>query len=358
MNTVNSERGTIVDNTRGKYMIDIVSPQGVKKTIRSIRTKDFIEEAEKNNMIYWTSTGTPYLKIYLEKSEGQVSNNWIQDVGVNEDATDIINAMKLNFTFSKPFSLIERLVSLCCDKNSIILDSFAGSGTTAHAVLNMNKADNGNRKFILIEMMDYAETITAERVKRVIDGYKTNKKEIIYDKVITAKNLDSGAAFLQEANDVAESAKGKYTKVNNPKMIDGRLQVIAEQKGFEVVEGTGGDFTFYELGEMLLLPNGNLNENVGTEKIREYVYYMETKETIPADINVNDRYFMGICRDTAYYFYYEKYIATTLSVEFLPQIKHKADGYVIYADMCAVSDKELKEWNITFKKIPRDIAKL
>lgn len=339
-------------------MIDIVSPQGVKKTIRSIRTKDFIEEAQKNNMIYWTSTGTPYLKIYLEKSEGQVPNNWIQDVGVNEDATDTINAMKLNFTFSKPFSLIERLVSLCCDKNSIILDSFAGSGTTAHAVLNLNKADGGNRKFILVEMMDYAETITSKRIKCVIDGYTVDKKEIIYDKVVTTKNLANGAAILQEAKTTAENAKDKYTKVNNPKMVDGRLQVIAEQKGFEVVEGTGGNFTFYELGEMLLLPNGNLNENVGIEKIREYVYYMETKEAISADINVNDRYFMGIYRDTAYYFYYERDTATTLSVEFLPQIKHKADGYIIYADMCAVSDEELKEWNITFKKIPRDIAKL
>jgi len=335
-------RGTIVDNTRGNYMIDIVSPQGVKKTIRSIRTKDFIEEAQKNNMIYWTSTGTPYLKIYLEKSEGQVPNNWIQDVGVNEDATDTINAMKLNFTFSKPFSLIERLVSLCCDKNSIILDSFAGSGTTAHAVLNLNKADGGNRKFILVEMMDYAETITSKRIKCVIDGYTVDKKEIIYYKVVTTKNLANGAAILQEAKTTAENAKDKYTKVNNPKMVDGRLQVIAEQKGFEVVEGTGGNFTFYELGEMLLLPNGNLNENVGIEKIREYVYYMETKEAISADINVNDRYFMGIYRDTAYYFYYERDTATTLSVEFLPQIKHKADGYIIYADMCAVSDEELK----------------
>ena len=61
------------------------------------------------------------------------------------------------------------------DSNSIILDSFAGSGTTAHAVLNMNKIDGGNRKFILVEMGNYADTITAERVKRVINGYGTEK---------------------------------------------------------------------------------------------------------------------------------------------------------------------------------------
>ena len=57
------------------------------------------------------------------------------------------------------------------NKNAIVLDSFAGSGTAAHAVLNLNKQDNGKRKFILIEMDDYAENITAERVRRVINGY-------------------------------------------------------------------------------------------------------------------------------------------------------------------------------------------
>ena len=60
----------------------------------------------------------------------------------------------------------------------LILDSFAGSGTTAHAVLNMNKADNGNRKFILVEMMDYADSITAERAKRVINGYGEGKNAV------------------------------------------------------------------------------------------------------------------------------------------------------------------------------------
>ena len=59
---------------------------------------------------------------------------------------------------------------MVCDENDIILDSFAGSGTTAHAVLDLNKEDGGNRKFILIECEDYADTVTAERVRRVING--------------------------------------------------------------------------------------------------------------------------------------------------------------------------------------------
>lgn len=286
-----------------------IGPTGYES--RWICNPDGYEYFKSHNRIYWKQIETDgvlkwqvYQKFYLEAKKKAVSNLW-NDVEGNKKATrdvrDIFADYNCSFDFPKPLGLIEKIIKIANDENAIVLDSFAGSGTTAHAILNMNKADSGNRKFILVEMMDYAETITAERVKRIIDGYG---------------------------------------------------------EGNNAIDGTGGDFTFYDLGEMLLLPNGNLNENVGTEKIREYVYYMETKETIPADINVNDRYFMGICRDTAYYFYYEKYIATTLSVEFLPQIKHKADGYVIYADMCAVSDKELKEWNITFKKIPRDIAKL
>ena len=84
----------------------------------------------------------------------------------SKELKEILNTNE--FAFPKPSFLISFLLEQICDKNSIILDSFAGSGTTAHAVLNLNKQDGGNRKFILIEMEAYAETITAERVKRVI----------------------------------------------------------------------------------------------------------------------------------------------------------------------------------------------
>ena len=66
--------------------------------------------------------------------------------------------------------LVEHLLSISSGANDIILDSFAGSGTTAHAVLALNKEDGGNRKFILVECEDYALSTTAERVRRVING--------------------------------------------------------------------------------------------------------------------------------------------------------------------------------------------
>lgn len=189
-------------------------------------------------------------------------------------------------------------MKIATDKDSIVLDSFAGSGTTAHAVLNMNKQDGGNRKFILIEMMDYADSITAERVKRVIDGYGDGKK---------------------------------------------------------AVEGTGGGFTFYELGEMLL-DGEYLNENVPLDKIRSYVYFTETKQAVTD--KADEPYFLGEYFDTAYYFYYDKNEVTTLDREFLHTVKTTAQSYVIYADRCILSDEELEKFHITFKKIPRDITRM
>ena len=82
------------------------------------------------------------------------------------------------FDFPKPPELIMYFIQMITGEDDIVLDSFAGSGTTAHAVLNMNKADGGHRKFILVEMMDYADSITAERVKRVIRGYGEGKNAV------------------------------------------------------------------------------------------------------------------------------------------------------------------------------------
>lgn len=204
------------------------------------------------------------------------------------------------FSTPKPHLLIERILRIASNPDAVILDSFAGSGTTAHAVLNMNKADGGQRHFILVEMEDYADSITAERVKRVIDGYGSGK---------------------------------------------------------QAVEGTGGDFTFYDLGQTLLLPDGNLNEEVDAAKIREYVWYMETKTPL-AEAAGENPYYLGTNNNTGYYFYYEKDRITTLGYEFLATIKEKSESYLIYADLCTIPDEELKRYNITFKKIPRDIAKL
>ena len=168
----NFRRGTIVDNTRGKNLLEVTSPNGITKTIKSIRNKNFFEEKNKNGEIYWTETGTPYLKIFLENSEGQVSNNWFDSFGVNEDAADDLREMNINFSFSKPSKLIKQLIKLVSEKNSIVLDFFAGSGTTAQSVLELNKEDQGSRKFILCTNNEnnICEEATYKRLLKLKEG--------------------------------------------------------------------------------------------------------------------------------------------------------------------------------------------
>ena len=169
-------------------------------------------------------------------------------------------------------------------------------------------------------MLDYAKTVTAERMKRVIDDYG---------------------------------------------------------EGDKAVAGTGGGFGYYELGEPLMI--GDVpNENLPIEKIRESVWFMETrgagrpeKPETPEKPNIpgkpekpekpaspGDPYLLGIADDTAYYFCYEKAKKGTLNRALLRRLKTKAERYVIYADICLVEAAELKKMNIVFKKIPRDITRL
>lgn len=231
------------------------------------------------------------IQYYVPPQTGKLlSDNWM-DI--------LLSGSFAGFDTEKNVLLIQRIIDWIVHPGEIVLDSFAGSGTTAHAVLNMNKADGGNRKFICIEMMDYADTITAERVKRVINGYGEGKK---------------------------------------------------------TVDGIGGNFSYYELGEPLLVDD-KLNNAVSTEKIREYIYYMETKQALP-EASADEPMLLGVYHGAAYYFNYEKDASTTLNAAFLKSIKTQAEAYVIYADTCVISENKLQQFNITFKKIPRDIARL
>lgn len=224
----------------------------------------------------------------------------------NTEANDDMKKIGVDFDYSKPNSLIMYLADTIThqDPSAIILDSFAGSGTTAHAVLNLNKQDGGNRKFILCEMCDYAENITAERVRRVMKGYGEGKN---------------------------------------------------------VVEGTGGSFDFYELGETIFDPStGNLNDNADTEQIRRYVWFSETNTAYIKPSADTHPYLLGTHQHNNYYFYYIKGEETCLDWDFLNTFTQndKAEMYIIYADRCVLTEQEMTKFNIVFKKIPRDIKRV
>ena len=331
-------------------------------------TKDRHEENVANNLVYWGADGRgkPRFKKFLDTQSGLVPMTiWKTDfAGDNQfsrkEYRAIFGTDAFDFSTPKPTKLIQRILQIATNKDSIILDSFAGSGTTAHAVLNMNKADGGNRKFICIEMMDYADTITAERVKRVINGYKAeeDKEELLYDEELKPSNLNNAPQMLADAKAAKKAAKesGAYDSVGNPKIVDNHLQVIGKIKATEEIVGTGGSFSYYELGEPLLVDD-KLNNVVSTEKIREYIYYMETKQALP-EASADEPMLLGVYHGAAYYFNYEKDASTTLNAAFLKSIKTQAEAYVIYADTCVLSENKLQQFHITFKKIPRDIARL
>lgn len=252
--------------------------------------------------ILWpnSKTGRPRKKQFITDYQEDVTgySSLIGSDFFTRDGTNILREIfeDKKFDFPKPPQLIKELINQGTHKNSIVLDSFAGSATTAHAVLDLNKEDDGNRKFILIEMEDYAEEITAERVRRVINGYGKDKK----------------------------------------------------------VEGTGGDFNYLTLGQPLFHDDDLLNEDIDEHEIKKYVWYTETKTEYS---HQDEPHFLGTKEDTAYYFYYGKDELTTLNESFLRGIKTKAEQYIIYADNCLLDRTLMDKYHIVFKKIPRDITR-
>lgn len=136
----------------------------MKKEIVSIRTKDFITENDKKGNIYWTKTGTPYLKLFLDESEGQISSNWFDDCGVNEDSSEHLKEIGIKFDFSKPEKLVNKIMKIASNEGELVLDSFLGSGTTCAVAHKMK------RRYIGIEMGDHAYTHCKVRLDKVVDG--------------------------------------------------------------------------------------------------------------------------------------------------------------------------------------------
>lgn len=147
-------------------------------------SKEKYNEALKDKRIIFGKRGKtkPQYKRFLFEAKERGENVFTiwSDVETATDAKKQINTIfgeKNKFETPKPVSLLKKIINISTDNDSLILDSFAGSGTTAHAVLELNKEDNGNRRFILVECEDYADKITAERVRRVIKGISQSRDE-------------------------------------------------------------------------------------------------------------------------------------------------------------------------------------
>jgi adenine-specific DNA-methyltransferase len=298
-------------NPRPNLTYDLIAPNGniIKPPKNGWRwKKERVDQMlSSGEMILSSDQLRVIKKTYLKNQSGIVpSSIWwdVEETGHNRNAKyelikifDELNTSEI-FRTPKPTKFIEQILAISSSFDDLILDSFAGSGTTAHAILNLNKQDGGNRKFILIEMEDYVESITAERVKRVIKGYA-----------------------------------GK--------------------------EGTDGSFEYYTLGEPLFIGENKeyLNEAVDIDKIKNYIWYSETRSSWSANHQQQDDLLLGVHNQTAYYFIYHPTQLTSFDFETLATINVKAGQYIIYADNCLLSKDFLFRNNIVFKKIPRDISR-
>lgn len=249
--------------------------------------------------------GVPRRKTYLAERAGRNVWTWWDNKGVGhtQEATQELTAIfgtKTAFDYPKPTRLIERVIQLATKPNSIVLDSFAGSGTTAHALLNLNEKDDGHRRFILVELSDYADTTTAERVRRVIHGYGDGKN---------------------------------------------------------VVPGIDSGFSYYELGPALFREDGTLSPGVTRADLARYVWATETRAPYE-DLTDEHPYLLGERAQAVYYLAWEPGEETALTYDLLRGLPRKGAPTVIYADRCAIAPERLDEMGVVFKRVPDQIARI
>ncbi len=317
---------------------------------------------------FFTSKGVGGMraKKYLDESTGRVVTNFwpASEVGTTDGAKKLLANIfggTSPFDTPKPPELIERCIQLCSGSDALVLDSFAGSGTTAHAVLNMNQKDGGTRRFILCEMMSYADSITAERVRRVIRGYETKKnvKTALYEQKLTFSNLKNAEKYREKAVAAAEEAKqsGAYSKVEGPKVDGGAITVMGVTAKGEQVPGTGGGFSYYELGPALFDVEGGVAEDVSVRDLMRYVWYTETKAPY-VDRTGEHPYLMGEVDGTAYYLAYRAGVDVTLGYDLLAELPVRGNPTVIYASRCVLPAEELERLGIRFRRVPDQIARM
>lgn len=267
-----------------------------------------------DGLVYWGKDGkgkVPAYKRYKHslKNDGIVPQTfWPHEFaghtdGSRKELREILHDIPSvsDFSTPKPSLLIKRVLEVATSKDSLVLDSFAGSGTTAHAVLKQNAEDGGSRRVILVEM-DHAiaRNVTAERVKRVATGF-TN-------------------------------AKG------------------------QAVEGLGGGFQFCRLSaEPLFDADGQIRADVSFAQLAEFVWFAETGTAFTGQANSP---LLGVNEGRAIYLLYngilkDRTIAggNVLTGPVFDRLPAHAGPKVIYAAANRMGGRAVRE-GITFKQTP------
>ncbi len=247
------------------------------------------------------------LKAYVNDYKAKLSSV-IQGIDSRRGANEIRDIFPENpriFKNPKPSTLIGALLSFATDEDSIVLDSFAGSGTTATAVLALNRQDGGNRRFILVECEDFADTTTAERVRRVIQGVPSAKDDALKD-------------------------------------------------------GLGGTFSYFELGRPMrqesLLDGSNLPS---WEKLASYIFFTATgQEFDPAETN-RETGFVGRTASHDVFLFYEPDVDKLKDLALsLPMARDLPDGSrrkLVFAPTKYLDREFLHKYRIDFQQLPFQI---
>ncbi len=281
-------------------------------------SKDVFEQAMADNRVWWGKDGTnkvPSFKSFLTGvKQGRVpSTIWsYQDVGHNQSAKQELNIIfdDNDFETPKPTTLIKRVLELATDKNSIVLDSFAGSGTTGQAVLEANIEDEGQRKFILVEMEDYADRLTAERIRRVSKGIPNANSEMLRN-------------------------------------------------------GLGGSFSYFELGEPIEIASLLSGSKLPSYKeLGRYVYYTATGEDFDDNTLDESKNYIGTSSQFTAFMYYKpdiEYLKTTaLTLDEARKLRSENGDkqLLVFAPTKYVEQTELDNLKITFCQLPFEIYKV
>jgi len=289
-------RNTILDKKRGRYTYEVVSPRGQVLKGPWIPKKEDFEAMREKDLIHWSDgkKETPYKKVYFEETGGLSSpdNFWdSKTFGSNQDGShDIEEIFGINniFDYPKPIRLMRALIQIGMDDDDIILDFFAGSGSTANAVLEQNREDGGNRKFILIQIPEILDEnsvafksgyrrvtdVLEDRLKRVIDRQSNNDLGF---KVFRLANSNFRTWNMAQRKDRTELIR-TLSSFTNP-LIDGcnDLDVIYE---CAIKEGFTLDCTVEPLSSMSMNTVYKVSQN------EQHFYICLDRELSPETVEV------------------------------------------------------------------------
>jgi len=366
---------------RENQVYEIVTPTGVKHKPPKGRcwgaTEKEFEDLKKKKLVYWPKDGNgkPRIKQFPEEAKGLVPMTlWpANEVGTTEDSKkhllEVFSEYQeedLEIHAPKTVDLVERVIEIATQDDSIILDSFAGSGTTAHAVLNMNKRTSGNRRFILVEMEDYADRLTAERMRRVINGYAftgTQRTELLRDKITWTK-LKKADKMMEDVAAIENLHGHEYDTIKKT-VKDGELIVTGEKAVEDKTEGLGGSFTYCTLGDPVELDKVLSGETLPPfDGLGSVLFHMATARAFDPAAMREDDFYLGAVEGQHIWLIYKPdldWLKSPDAALTLKRAKSFAETdpdarHLVFAPARYVSQKMLTEQGIPVEFVPLPFA--